>query len=30
VQRETLDVLVDADDPTRYRVDISFLPKHKG
>jgi hypothetical protein len=29
VQRETLDVLVDADNPTRYRVDISFLPKHK-
>lgn len=29
VNRETLDVLVDADNPTRYRVDISFLPKHK-
>ena len=29
VKRETLDVLVDADDPTRYRVDIAFLPKHK-
>lgn len=26
-QRETLDVLVDMDNPKRYEVDISFLPK---
>lgn len=27
VQRETLDVLVNADDPKQYQVDTSFLPK---
>lgn len=30
VQRDTLDVVLDADDPSRHRVDIAFLPKHKG
>ena len=27
VQRDTLDVLVNADDPRQYQVDLSFLPK---
>lgn len=27
VEREALDVLVDRDNPHRYRVDIDFLPK---
>jgi len=28
VQRETLDVIVNADDPKQYELDISFLPKN--
>jgi hypothetical protein len=27
VKRDTLDVLVDMDNPKRYQVDISFLPQ---
>jgi hypothetical protein len=27
VKRESLDVLVDMDNPKRYEVDISFLPQ---
>ena len=28
VDREELSVVVDADDPSRYQVDLAFLPKH--
>jgi len=27
VNRETLDVMVNADDPSQYQIDMSFLPK---